>query len=254
MWVLSDSVTLRISNMRPLRWASNISMIPSGASLTALMRVFAAMILQTVVCTAGVVLSISPSTQTASVGSHISMDLVVSGGGNGKAFGTYDITLSFDPSVLLYYGVAFGNQLNLSNLNDVRTQVVRIGGVEIFEVSLDTSASLLAQQATSFRLATVTFVVLSPKMNSNIAILSALLGDVSGDAVPFTLQGASLSALSACDAGGDGLIDVSDVQLVANEALGLIPARHDLNSDGIVNVTDMQIVVNGALGLGCSAS
>ena len=44
-----------------------------------------------------------------------------------------------------------------------------------------------------------------------------------------------------------------DVQLVINEALGIIPAVNDLNGDSVVNVVDVQIEINAALGLGCAA-
>ena len=58
---------------------------------------------------------------------------------------------------------------------------------------------------------------------------------------------------SKCDSNGDGVTNVADVQLIINEALGIIPAVNDLNGDGVVNVVDVQIVINAALGLGCTA-
>jgi hypothetical protein len=44
---------------------------------------------------------------------------------------------------------------------------------------------------------------------------------------------------------------VADVQVVIDEALGLLPAVNDLNNDGVVNVLDVQKEINAALGLGC---
>jgi hypothetical protein len=35
--------------------------------------------------------------------------------------------------------------------------------------------------------------------------------------------------------------------------LGLIPAVNDLSGAGVVNVVDVQIEINAALGLGCAA-
>jgi hypothetical protein len=46
---------------------------------------------------------------------------------------------------------------------------------------------------------------------------------------------------------------VSDVQSIVIEALGLSAAVNDLDSDGVVNVVDVQIAVNAALGLSCAA-
>jgi hypothetical protein len=63
----------------------------------------------------------------------------------------------------------------------------------------------------------------------------------------------TLAISISCDVKQDGTIDVADVQLIINKALGLNPAVDDLNIDGVVNVVDVQIVVNAALGLGCAA-
>ena len=55
----------------------------------------------------------------------------------------------------------------------------------------------------------------------------------------------------SCDLNGDGVVNVVDVQLIINQALGVIPAVNDLNHDGVVNVADVQKEINAALGLGC---
>jgi probable HAF family extracellular repeat protein len=59
---------------------------------------------------------------------------------------------------------------------------------------------------------------------------------------------------SPCDLDRSGTIDVSDVQMIINEALGLLPPADDLYSDGVVDVADVQIVINGALHLGCTVA
>lgn len=59
--------------------------------------------------------------------------------------------------------------------------------------------------------------------------------------------------VNACDINGDGAVNVADVQLIIDEALGVNPAINDLNGDGVVNVADVQIVINAALGLACAA-
>ena len=60
--------------------------------------------------------------------------------------------------------------------------------------------------------------------------------------------------LSTCDLKQNGSINVADVQLMINEALGGATAANDLNGDGVVNVIDVQIELNAALTLGCAAS
>ena len=56
-----------------------------------------------------------------------------------------------------------------------------------------------------------------------------------------------------CDINLDTKVNVGDVQLEINEALGLATAVNDLNGDGTVNVVDVQIVIDAALSLGCAA-
>jgi hypothetical protein len=46
---------------------------------------------------------------------------------------------------------------------------------------------------------------------------------------------------------------VADVQQLISEILGPAAPANDLNHDGVVNVLDVQIVINAALGLGCAA-
>ena len=50
------------------------------------------------------------------------------------------------------------------------------------------------------------------------------------------------------------MVNVSDVQLVINQALGTASVVNGVNGDGVVNVADVQIVINAAVGLGCSGS
>jgi hypothetical protein len=65
---------------------------------------------------------------------------------------------------------------------------------------------------------------------------------------------ATITSANACDVGNSGTVNVTDVQLMIDEALGVVPAVNDLSQDGVVNVVDIQIVIAGALGLGCSGS
>jgi hypothetical protein len=62
----------------------------------------------------------------------------------------------------------------------------------------------------------------------------------------------SSSVTSACDLNGDGSANVSDVQLCANQAIGMAAcSTADINKDGACNVIDVQRVVNSALGGQC---
>ena len=57
---------------------------------------------------------------------------------------------------------------------------------------------------------------------------------------------------SPCDVNADGSINVIDVQLGVNQALGVTPScTADLNQDGHCDVIDVQRLVNAALGGQC---
>jgi hypothetical protein len=59
------------------------------------------------------------------------------------------------------------------------------------------------------------------------------------------------SSTAACDVNSDGSPDISDVQTMINQVLGIANAVNDLNNDGQVNSVDVQIVIRAALKLGC---
>jgi hypothetical protein len=59
---------------------------------------------------------------------------------------------------------------------------------------------------------------------------------------------------SRCDPLGTGTPGAADVQQMIKEALDTATPVDDLNGDSVVNVVDVQIVINGALGVPCPAS
>lgn len=65
------------------------------------------------------------------------------------------------------------------------------------------------------------------------------------------LAGASQSSPS-CDVNGDGAVNVLDVQLAINQAMGLAScSTADLQQNGVCSVVDVQRVINAALGQAC---
>jgi hypothetical protein len=69
----------------------------------------------------------------------------------------------------------------------------------------------------------------------------------------FTMDDVLISPFSPCDLSQDGATNVLDVEQLIDEVVQLTPAIHDLNMDGVVDINDIQIVLNAALGLGCAA-
>ncbi|HUA61526.1 MAG TPA: hypothetical protein VML19_22385, partial [Verrucomicrobiae bacterium] len=68
---------------------------------------------------------------------------------------------------------------------------------------------------------------------------------------PDTTTTIPIPMVGPCDVDNYGTVTISDVQQIISEALGRAAAANDLNGDRIVNVVDMQIVANAALHLGC---
>jgi len=66
-----------------------------------------------------------------------------------------------------------------------------------------------------------------------------------------TVTGNFVTTAFTCDLTGSGAANAADVQIMIDEALGIIPAVNDLNHDGVVNVLDVQKEIDAALGRGC---
>lgn len=143
------------------------------------------------------VLSVDPASQSVSLGSPVSFNINIAGLGNGTALGTYDINLVFDPALLAYSGITFGNQLDLSGLGDVQTVTPNNGTVEMFELSLESVSDLNTLQASAFRLATLTFDTLALGINSPITLSVNALGDASGNPITASLQNGAVSVAAA---------------------------------------------------------
>lgn len=55
-------------------------------------------------------------------------------------------------------------------------------------------------------------------------------------------------AANACDLNGSGSLNINDIQISINQAVGAAPCTNaDLNKDGTCNVIDVQLLVNGVL-------
>ncbi len=116
---------------------------------------------------ASISLGFTSVTQTAN---RLDIGLQVSGLGDATApaLSTYDLDIHFDPSLLSYSGITFGdpllgNQLDVFNLgsNTITAELTGIGILNVFELSLDAPADLNAWQADTFILATLRFDILN---------------------------------------------------------------------------------------------
>lgn len=108
-------------------------------------------------------LTVTPSAQTVDVGDAVSVDLRISGLGDGAApsVGVFDIDFTFDPSLLSFSTVSYGTGLDVLGLGSLQATTPGAGTVNLFELSFDTADDLNAFQSDSFTLATLTFNTLA---------------------------------------------------------------------------------------------
>jgi hypothetical protein len=139
--------------------------------------------------------------QTIPLGSQASFDIDISGLGNGTALGTYDINLDFDPSLLSYSSITFGNQLDLFGLGDIQSVTPGIGSVEVFELSIDSAADLNALQSDAFLLATLNFSTLATGLDSPVTLSVNALGDAFGNSISPATQNGTVSVTSSPEPG-----------------------------------------------------
>ena len=134
---------------------------------------------------AAINLGINPVAQS---GNSIDIGIVISGldAGVAPSLSTYDLDLHFDPSQLFFASAVFGdsvlgNQLDLFNSgsNLETAEITSPGVLNLFELSLDSSADLNTFQADSFTLTTLTFNILNADTRELNIDINAL-GDTDG--------------------------------------------------------------------------
>lgn len=133
-------------------------------------------------------LEVVPSDTLMQAGQVLTVDVVVSGLGNGvsPSMGSYDLTLNFDPAVLGYTGTTVDIFLG-DYAAAVPEAIISVnpvaGDVNVFDVSLLPAAQLEASQSDSFRLFSITFDTLAEGVTGLDLSVNAL-GDQVGDPEP----------------------------------------------------------------------
>jgi hypothetical protein len=108
-------------------------------------------------------LILSPASQTVIGGQPASVDVGISGIGHPPSVGAFDLSVSFDPALLLPTDVSFGALLGdpgASPPEALTDFMFTPGVVEFAEVSLLSPAELDALQTSAFSLGTVSFTAL----------------------------------------------------------------------------------------------
>lgn len=128
-------------------------------------------------------ISLSPSTQSVTSGNAYSIDVLFDAEGSTAGLGAFDFDVSFDSSLLGFASASFGTGLDALGLGSLQALTPgAAGSLNLFEVSLDSAADLLAYQSQSFKLATLTFTGLSAG-SANFGLSINALSDAAGNSI-----------------------------------------------------------------------
>jgi hypothetical protein len=126
--------------------------------------------------------SIVPNYQTVVIGTPVDVVLAISGLGDNDApsLGVFDLDVNFDPTILHFDSVMYGDDLDLFGFGSDTSTIPGTGVVNLFELSFDSPPDLDTMQPGSFQLARLTFNTIG-QGNSMLGIDINSLGDALGD-------------------------------------------------------------------------
>lgn len=129
-----------------------------------------------------VTLSFDPVDQDVDLGNQAMVDLVVSGLGDyaPDSLSTFDLDITFNPTVLAFNDASFGDQLDLFGFGSYSMITPGIDSVNLYELSFDFPGDLDALQAGSFTLASLSFDTIAAG-SSPLGIDIYALGDTWGN-------------------------------------------------------------------------
>jgi len=158
-----------------------------------------ALLFAVIPCRADTIFSLDPGPQPVSLGSQLTVNLDVTGLGGGTALATYELLVGFDDTLLAFDNVTFGTALDPDMLGNIQTVTPNTGSVDVFELSLDPSADLVASQPGAFTVATLVFDTLAAGANSPITLadvptgMVTSIGDQDGNPIQASFVGASVT-------------------------------------------------------------
>jgi hypothetical protein len=114
-------------------------------------------------------------------------------------------------------------------------------------ISCTRSDSLMAGQ--SYQPITVTVNVAT----TSLVALTNQASVSGGGATAGAAASDATAIITRCDVNQDGMIGITDLQSLIEQALGILQASNDLNTDGTVSLVDVQLAVAAALNNTCQA-
>ncbi len=158
---------------------------------------FAVMVLTSFSAQAAII-NVAPNVPTIDQGNAVTVDITVSGLGDGTApsLGVFDLDLFFDNSILGFNSVTFGSQLDLFGFGSLQLDDSSIAGtVNLFELSFDLPGDLDTLQAPDFVLASLVFDTLAAGTTDLLVAVNSL-GDSLGDPLSSSINNSSLEVTS----------------------------------------------------------
>ncbi|MFQ5658070.1 MAG: PEP-CTERM sorting domain-containing protein [Candidatus Methylomirabilales bacterium] len=138
-----------------------------------------------------ITLGFEPVEQVVPLGQSVDVDITISGLGDfaPDSLGTFDLDVGFDPDILDFSAVTFGDpilgdQLDLLGFGSFTSVTPGVGVVNLFELSLDFPGDLDTFQPGAFSLVTLTFDTKSIGTSPLELAVNSL-----GDAFGFLLAG-----------------------------------------------------------------
>ena len=153
---------------------------------------------------AAIIVTVAPQTQTIAPGASTSVQVRISGLGpdTPPSLGAFDFNLAFNPAIVTFTGVTFGDpilgdQLNLSGTGAISDfSLTSPGLLDFFEISLDPATTLDSRQPANFVLATLQFQALARGTTSLVTSLNSV-SDSQGNSLTLGFQPGTINVVSA---------------------------------------------------------
>ena len=162
-------------------------------------------------------LTLLPAAQDAPLGSLVEVELHLSGLGDAAApsLSAFDLTLDFDPTVVTFETVQYGDPLlgdplDVLNQGSLTSTESDTGVVTALNLSLDLPQELDTLQASAFRLAVLTFTAVGVGTSPLDITVHAVGGDTLGDPLLATAAGGTITVIEQPDLDNDGVVNDSD--------------------------------------------
>ena len=177
-----------------------------------------------------------PQKTPIAVGERLNVDIQIA---DAQDIAGYELTVSFDPTVLRYIGGR-----NADYLPEGAFALSPIASND--SVYIAATSVVGAAAASAGTLATLTFEVVAISA-STLQLKDVILSNSAGMSLPVTTRSGRIETIQSLpigDVNGDRSVNILDLTLVASSlTVGTpTPPRADVNEDGTVNILDMVLV------------